>query len=159
MKFSLLLATAATVAVTSAFPTGLGEGVSEECPNGYAVRPEWSQMSKKHRKEYVSALQCMINKPSTVNETQINSHYEDFWYTHQFPGQAIHFVGQFLPWHREYVYTYHQSLKDCGYTGEMPFWAWDWNADDIFKSSIFDSDPESGLGTNGTAAEGSPLSE
>ncbi|TIB76409.1 Di-copper centre-containing protein [Wallemia mellicola] len=155
MKLSLLALAAAGFA--AALPTTLNEGYSEECPNGLAIRPEWSQMSKKHRKEYISALQCMINKPSTVNETQINSHYEDFWYTHQFPGPAIHFVAAFLPWHRHYVYTYHQSLKECGYTGEMPFWAWDWNADDVFKSSIFDPDSESGLGTNGTTPEGAPI--
>ena len=101
----------------------------------------------------------MIDKPSTVEETEVKNHYEDFWYTHQFPGHAIHFVGAFFPWHRHYVWKYHNSLRECGYTGEMPFWAWDWNHDDVFKSSVFDPDTETGLGTNGTKLEGPPLSE
>ncbi|TIA69707.1 hypothetical protein E3P89_03067 [Wallemia ichthyophaga] len=160
MKSSVILAAAAAATFTSAFPTKQNRSSShstEDCPNGYAVRPEWSQMSKQHRKEYISALQCMMQKPSTVEETNVSSHYADINYTHQFPGQAIHFVAQFLPWHRHYVYTYHQELKECGYTGEMPFWAWDWNADDVFNSSVFDADPECGLGTNGTLAEEAPL--
>ena len=40
-------------------------------------------------------------------------------------GLQIHFTGQFLPWHRWYLYVFEQSLKyRCGYNGVSPYWNW-----------------------------------
>lgn len=60
----------------------------------------------------------------------------------------IHFTGQFLPWHRWYVYAFEQSLKTkCGYNGVSPYWDWTIDAPDFFESSFWkDSDAASGLG-------------
>jgi tyrosinase len=37
----------------------------------------------------------------------------------------IHYTGNFLSWHRYYVWIYEKSLREeCGYTGYQPYWEW-----------------------------------
>ena len=77
---------------------------------------------------------------------------------------VIHFTGQFFPWHRWYLYTFENALKNrCKYNGVSPYWNWTIghllssfpmskcllfaDAPDFFESSIWkDSNPKSGLG-------------
>lgn len=62
---------------------------------------------------------------------------------------SIHFTGNFLAWHRWFLYEYEQALRnECGYKGYAPYWDWVKYADAPEKSPIFNGDPYS-LGGNG----------
>lgn len=38
---------------------------------------------------------------------------------------TIHYTGNFLSWHRYYVWVYEKALREeCGYTGYQPYWDW-----------------------------------
>jgi hypothetical protein len=40
-------------------------------------------------------------------------------------GALIRAIGLFFPFHRYFVWSYTQALKnDCGYTGVAPYWDW-----------------------------------
>lgn len=83
--------------------------------------------------------QCMAKLPhldtlvSTVgdfastfaNITADSSLYDDYAYVHSDLNPTIHFTGLFYPFHRYFVWSYTQALKnDCGYTGVSPYWDW-----------------------------------
>jgi tyrosinase len=63
--------------------------------------------------------------------------------------ETIHFTGNFLTWHRWFLYSYEQALRqECGYKGYAPYWDWLKWADAPEKSPIFNGDAYS-LGGNG----------
>lgn len=46
----------------------------------------------------------------------------DFIWTHQRVMPKIHYVGQFLPWHRLFLYEYERALREeCLYFGGVPY--------------------------------------
>ncbi|KAF4613412.1 hypothetical protein G7Y89_g15475 [Cudoniella acicularis] len=60
---------------------------------------------------------------------------------------TIHFTGLFFPFHRYFVWSYPQSLKnDCGYTGVSPYWDWTLDAADFTGSDLWSDNITSGLG-------------
>jgi len=66
----------------------------------------------------------------------------------------IHFTGQFLPWHRAYVWGFEKALKNkCNYSGVQPYWNWTLDAPDFYNSTILDPDPSSGFGGWGDSTD------
>lgn len=61
---------------------------------------------------------------------------------------TIHLTGNFLTWHRYYVQTFEKKLQECGYTGNMPYWEWGMDINNLEKSPLFDGSATS-LGSNG----------
>lgn len=58
--------------------------------------------------------------------------------------------GQFLPWHRWYIYAHERMLRDqCNYTGPMPWWdeAKDADTGNAFSSTMWSADAFGGNGT------------
>ncbi|KAF8733396.1 COG4Hypothetical protein, partial [Rhizoctonia solani] len=56
---------------------------------------------------------------------------------------VIHFTGQFLPWHRVYLFERTNAMRqECGYKGVVPLV----DTVDFVGSKIWDIDPKSGLG-------------
>jgi tyrosinase len=52
---------------------------------------------------------------------------------------TIHGTGNFLSWHRYYIYTFEEALRDeCGYKGYLPYANWGRYAEDLLNSPIFD---------------------
>ncbi|KAF8491892.1 Di-copper centre-containing protein [Russula emetica] len=127
-----------------------------------AVRKEWRTFSASQRADWIRAVNCLSHLPHDPSLTPsvdpsvslippVNasgSYYDDIVYMHMDLNTRIHYTGQFLPWHRWYVYVFEQSLKNkCGYTGEFPYWDWTIDAPNFYESSFWkDSDPNSGLG-------------
>lgn len=95
----------------------------------------------------------MIKKPSITPKSAAPgaiSRYDDFVATHVNQTQTIHFVGQFLPWHRWYTAAYEKALREeCQYRGAQPYWDWtlDTPANRFTSSPVFD--PVYGFGGNG----------
>lgn len=114
------------------------------------VRRDWNSLNGDEKANFLGAIKCMMQKPTiSINGADQVSRFEDFTYIHQYPGYAIHWVARFLPWHRWFVYAYHQELQECGYEGAMPYWAWEQDYQDLSASNIWNADPEIGFGTYG----------
>ena len=56
----------------------------------------------------------------------------------------IHLTGNFLGWHRYFLWTYEQALRnECHYKGHQPYWNWGKYALDPLNSPLFDGSDDS----------------
>lgn len=66
----------------------------------------------------------MLSKPSKLDPKQFpgaKSRYDDFVVVHMNQTLTIHGTGNFLSWHRSYVWAFENALKfECGYNGTQP---------------------------------------
>lgn len=140
------------IAFASCFAT-LATSFTQPCTE-VITRREWRDLSPDDKSSYLDAVQCIRTKPALTppfNGTGVLSRYDDLVYTHIQQTLSIHYVGQFLPWHRYITAVYEHMLRtECGYTGAQPYW--DWTRDvssetDFVKAPVFD--PELGFGGNG----------
>ncbi|KAL2210125.1 Di-copper centre-containing protein [Sarocladium strictum] len=130
------------------------EGVETdgECTLENATRrKDWNRMKKKERKDYIKAVRCLFDLSSVSRDfaAGARTRHDDFVATHINQTRQIHQTGNFLTWHRYFVWTYEQTLRnECGYKGAQPYWNWVENADDLTKSPVFDGS-ETSLGSDG----------
>lgn len=67
------------------------------------------------------------------------SRYDDFVATHINATNTIHFTGNFLTWHRYFIWSFEKALRDeCGYAGFLPYWNWGKSAHDPAGSPYMD---------------------
>ena len=89
-----------------------------------AVRQEWGNFTHQERTNYINAVLCLASKPSITPRSQVpgaRSRYDDFVATHMNQTLNIHATGNFLSWHRYFVWTYEKALREeCGYRGYQP---------------------------------------
>jgi tyrosinase len=116
------------------------------------VRKEWRELSKDEKAEYLRAAVCVRNLPrkAYTNIEAITSRLDDLVYTHNSLNLDIHFVANFLPWHRWFVQYHERLLRDeCDFKGTQPYWDWTIDADTngTMNSPVFDA--ETGFGGNG----------
>lgn len=159
MKFSF----AALILAASVVPATL----AAKCTNP-EIRKEWRRFSKSEQAAWIKAVNCLNKKPRSgklnppidlsqsayynqiVPPSNDSSYWDELTYTHMNLNPVIHNTGLFLPWHRWYVQAFQDALRSqCGYKGVAPYWAWEFDAANFEKSSIFSSDPTTGLGTWG----------
>ncbi|OHW94339.1 monooxygenase [Colletotrichum incanum] len=138
------LTSASNIALLVAFITETRAAPTQETPS----RVEWRSLSDTAKVDYIAAVKCLDKLPSKIGlET---SRYNDFPYVHAHLNNEIHFVAQFLPWHRYFVHVYETALRDeCNYGGPMTYWDWTLDSDDMSKSPVFSSDATTGFGGNG----------
>ncbi|THX42284.1 Di-copper centre-containing protein [Aureobasidium pullulans] len=104
-------------------------------------RQEWSSLSKSNKKKYTDAVLCLQSRPARSGSIApgAKSRYDDFLATHINQTLTIHGTGNFLSWHRYYVYTFEEALRnECGYKGYIPYANWGKYAEDLLNSPIFD---------------------
>jgi tyrosinase len=81
-------------------------------------------LTKKERKSYIDAVKCLQAKPARYPSDVApgaKSRFDDYVATHINQTNTIHYTGNFLSWHRYYVWLYEQALRDeCGYEGYQP---------------------------------------
>lgn len=107
------------------------------------VRREWGSLSKKQRKNYIKAVQCLQSKPALTPSTVASgakTRFDDFVATHINQTTTIHYTANFLSWHRYYTWLYEEALREeCGFTGDQPYWDWAKTArNGVSSSPIFD---------------------
>lgn len=116
------------------------------------VRKNWDNLSGDERKEYITAVKCLLRSPSKTDPalgTGTRVRFDDWAAQHINQTLSVHVTGNFLIWHRHYVWTYEKALRDeCGYTGYLPYWNWFSYQDDLSKSPVFDGSPTS-MGSDG----------
>ncbi|KAI0206828.1 hypothetical protein F4808DRAFT_466770 [Astrocystis sublimbata] len=143
VQFSLLPSLCLAAAV---LPREGGE--EKEACTTPSKRVEYRTLDAATQKEYTDAVWCLTKKPSRIGLN--TTLYDDFTFVHSSLNSDIHFVAQFLPWHRYFVGLYETELRACGYTGPMAYWDWTLDVADPATSSIWD--PVLGLGGNGVNA-------
>lgn len=115
------------------------EGVPQTCTiDKISIRREYSTLSNSEKLGYTKAVKCLMAKgPITPLDLApgVRSHYDDFVATHINQTWSIHACGAFLSWHRYYIWTFEQALRnECGYTGYLPYWNWGKSALDPINS-------------------------
>ncbi|SMQ51023.1 unnamed protein product [Zymoseptoria tritici ST99CH_3D7] len=102
-----------------------------------AVRQEWRTLSSDQQLHYIDAVSCLMRQPSAVDPR--TSLYDDFIYTHLKAGSYSHYAAAFLAWHRLFIHHYEQTLKSaCGFKGQLPYWDWTLDWDDLSSSPVWD---------------------
>ncbi|KAG9097998.1 hypothetical protein FRC06_006931 [Ceratobasidium sp. 370] len=139
MKF-LTAALFAFSTVVSAVPTEKRAGT---CQNP-VVHVEWRSLTQPQRDSFHNAVKCLQSKPSNVNGMFEFDRYPS---VHDNVFGTVHYVAQFLPWHRLFLWLRRLDLQDCGYTGPTPYWDWTIDSGKLAKSDIWD--PTTGFGGNG----------
>lgn len=109
-------------------------------------------LSSKDKKKYISAVLCLQSKPSKTARSVApgaRSRYDDFVLVHINQTFTIHATGNFLSWHRYFVWAYETALRDeCGYKGYQPYWNWGRYSNNPINSPLFDGSDTS-LSGNG----------
>ncbi|KAK4164116.1 putative tyrosinase [Cladorrhinum sp. PSN259] len=128
-------------------------GITPSCtPNRLYFRKEYGSLTQAQRLAYVNAVKCLQSRPARTPASVApgaKSRFDDFVVTHIQQTLALHYTGNFQPWHRWFVYQYEKALRDeCGYTGYQPYWDWPKYQNAPQNSPIFNGDPYS-LGGNG----------
>ncbi|KFA68508.1 hypothetical protein S40285_05385 [Stachybotrys chlorohalonatus IBT 40285] len=106
------------------------------------VRRDWASFSKCERKAYLDSVLCLQRLPGKSDRNWapgVRTRYDDFVAIHIHLTQSIHSTGNFLTWHRYFVWAYEQALKnECGYKGAQPYWNWFANTDNVYASPLYD---------------------
>ncbi|KAL0580213.1 hypothetical protein V5O48_001806 [Marasmius crinis-equi] len=125
---------------------------AQSCTNP-SVRREWRKLSDGDKQAYHAANLCLRSRPKQrYNENFVVTRLDDLTWTHVSLAdqQVIHYVADFLPWHRMFVNEHEKMLREeCGYTGPYAYWDWtiDADANAVPNSPIWDS--VNGFGGNG----------
>ncbi|KAG9253100.1 uncharacterized protein F5Z01DRAFT_174294 [Emericellopsis atlantica] len=120
-----------------------------------AVRRDWKTLSDGEKKDYISAVLCLREKPSKADPAfapGARTRYDDFVAVHINQTLSIHGTGNFLTWHRYFTWAYEKALQDeCGYEGTQPYWNW-FETGDFATNPIFDGS-ETSMGGDGEFVE------
>jgi len=114
-------------------------------------RKEWDTFSRPQKLDYIHAVKCLQSKPGLSGDLApgVRSRFDDFVATHVNQTLSIHSTGNFLTWHRYFVYTYEKALREeCGYQGYQPFANWGRYQNGVIGAPIFDGS-ETSISGNG----------
>ncbi|KAF9530930.1 hypothetical protein CPB83DRAFT_892203 [Crepidotus variabilis] len=122
-------------------------------------RKEWRSLNTAEKKDYINAVKCLQSTP--VNEPSVpaaDTLFDLFQGFHIQIALKVHFVGQFLMWHRYFLKLYENALRDrCNYKGAHPYWDWSKDVEEgrnISSSPMWDV--ETGFGGNGVEGTYTP---
>ncbi|KAF9553546.1 tyrosinase [Agrocybe pediades] len=146
------MAEAAAIPPHNPYQPTMGSSHSKQHCQNPLQRREWRTLSTDEKQDYIEAVQCFQSKPA-INPTikASKSRFDEFQSYHISIADSVHFVGQFLPWHRLFLKYYEEALRnECEYSGAHPYWDWTLDSgsdEDFLNSPIWD--PETGFGGNG----------
>ncbi|KAI1484838.1 Di-copper centre-containing protein [Biscogniauxia mediterranea] len=124
--------------------TGAGNGKRGGCSiSNFRVRREWNALSDGEKRAYIDAVKCLQSKPARTPASAApgaKTRFDDFVGVHINQTQTIHYTGNFLSWHRYFIWLYEEALRgECGYQGTQPYWDWPRTAViGLANSTIFD---------------------
>lgn len=129
------------------FATTATTADSAACSANPAVHREWRDYPDTDRKAFLQAIQCLMDAPPSGNFPPAKSRYEDLVRLHQNYMPDVHNNAKFLLWHRYYMWTFEQVLRDeCGFDRDMVWWdetldAGRFAQSDMFTNAYFGSLP------------------
>ncbi|KAK2761472.1 hypothetical protein CKAH01_16298 [Colletotrichum kahawae] len=117
------------------------------------VRKDWNSLSSPEKKAYTGAVNCLLQQPSKLQASGLapgaRNRYDDFVGVHINQTLSIHGTGNFLTWHRYFIWAYENALREeCGYDGYQPYWNWLAYRDEPSKAPMFDGSDTS-MSSNG----------
>ncbi|KAK8016680.1 hypothetical protein PG993_014869 [Apiospora rasikravindrae] len=125
---------------------------ASRCSVGNAhIRRDWEKLGTDEKLDYIRAVQCLADSPPKLPQYgwANKNRYDDFVAVHINKTTSIHSTGNFLSYHRFFVYLWEKALREeCGYNGYQPYWNWFKYTDDLGKSPVFDGSSTS-LGGDG----------
>jgi tyrosinase len=111
-----------------------------DCANP-RIRREWHSLSASARNNFISSIQCLLSRPPSGKYSNSKNRYEDLVALHQSWTPNIHGNAKFLIWHRYFLWTFEQLLRDeCGFTADFPWFDETKYAGKFSQSSIFSND-------------------
>lgn len=125
-----------------AVPTVLSEAATA-CSAGPPKRYEWNSFKTSDRVNFINSIKCLIKKPASGNFPPATNRFEDLARLHQMYMPNVHGNAKFLVWHRYFLWTFEQVLRDeCGLTVNFPWFdetlhAGAFSQSDIFSSNYF----------------------
>ncbi|EME79543.1 uncharacterized protein MYCFIDRAFT_120322, partial [Pseudocercospora fijiensis CIRAD86] len=106
------------------------------------------------RKEYLSALRCLKNRPgktSTSAYPGARGRWDDLAVAHLINVQSIHRSPLLAVWHRHYIWQLERALREeCGYEGGLPYWHWSKYLDRPINTWPLFDNSETSISGNGT---------
>ncbi|KAK7962896.1 uncharacterized protein PG986_003721 [Apiospora aurea] len=106
-----------------------------------AVRREYSTLSNDEKLDYTHAVKCLMARPA-ITPCRRGARCP-------VSTRTVHRSGSFLAWHRHYVWTFEQALRnECRYKGYVPYWSWAKSSQDPLNSPYLDGS-EYSQGGNG----------
>ncbi|KAI0474091.1 hypothetical protein GGR56DRAFT_564410 [Xylariaceae sp. FL0804] len=116
-------------------------------------RLEYSSLTSAQQTNYVSAIQCIMAKPSLLHSLvpATTNKFDDYAAVHVNMTISIHIDGIFLAWHRHFVHLMEQELHQCGWPAGLGLPYWNWTLPvyaSLETSPLFDGSATS-LGGNG----------
>ncbi|CAP64745.1 uncharacterized protein PODANS_5_10090 [Podospora anserina S mat+] len=88
-------------------------------------RKEFRTLSNVQKLNFLASVKCLMNRPPALSATYpaSTSRWTDFLLVHQANTPFVHWVGQFLPWHRAFLQDFEDALRnECGLIGGIPYW-------------------------------------
>ncbi|KAK1751191.1 hypothetical protein QBC47DRAFT_85536 [Echria macrotheca] len=120
-------------------------------PKDIRVRKAWHTLSNTEKKAYIDAELCLMSKPTRLHLRGARTIFDDFQSAHVSLTEIVHYAGQFLPYHRLFVWAHEEALRrECGYRGAQPYWNETQDAGSFSTSVVLD--PTTGFGGNGVGA-------
>lgn len=114
------------------------------------VRQEWDSYSDSDRQAFVSSVRCLMQRGPNGQFSQSKSRYEDLVALHQTLTPNVHGNSKFLLWHRYFLWTFEQLLRDeCGFDRNLPWFDETRYAGRFAQSSIFSSQWLGSINTGG----------
>lgn len=124
MIFSRLLLLVTAALTISAVP---GPKHNQKTCTKPLIRKEWRALTAGEKKDYLRAVVCLQRTPGILKKypTSISfgaeTLFEDFVTEHKRQRVYVHWTGQFLAWHRLFLWEYEKRLREkCGYKGAQP---------------------------------------
>lgn len=110
------------------------------CSSNPNVRFEWNDFSDSDRLAFIASIKCLLNAPPSGSFSPATNRYEDLARLHQQMMTTVHNNNLFLLWHRYFVWTFEQLLRDeCGFDRAFPWWDETLNAGDFDTLDMFTS--------------------
>lgn len=111
-----------------------------DCSNP-RYRREWHSLSVASQNAFVTSVQCLLSRPPSGKYPNAKNRYEDLVALHQAYTPNVHGNSKFLIWHRYFLWTFEQLLRDeCGFTADLPWFDETKYAGRFSQSTIFSND-------------------
>ncbi|KAF4843502.1 Tyrosinase ustQ [Colletotrichum siamense] len=122
-------------------------------------RKNFTSLSNEERLAWVDAEKCLTTHDAVFGLFDAaTTLWDEQQYLHLTMSNYIHGVGQFLPWHRYYVKLHEYLLQTyCNYTGGMPYWDLQVDADNVTQSVVWDL--VYGVGGDGNSSESNVVTD
>ena len=93
------------------------------CVSNPNMRFEWNDFSDSDRLAFIASIKCLLNAPPSGNFQPATNRYEDLARLHQTMMTIVHNNNLFLLWHRYFLWTFEQLIRDeCGFDRAFPWW-------------------------------------